>query len=192
MKPFSKERASWPSDHDGETALEIQARRPNTAAAQPRSVNGIAEMVKPTVFSITEGHVEGICIIAITGWFTQANAGLFAEIANEHIPEGHRFIVLELSETKFIDSTCMSALFGTFGRIKTRMGQLVIAGAKGKILEILHISTLDTVLDIFESLDKAVAALSSGEIPSPLRILPTIALHLIFLFCRCNRLPLHV
>jgi anti-anti-sigma factor len=126
--------------------------------------------MKPTVFSITDGHVEGICIIAITGWFTLPTAGLFAEIANEHISEGHRFIVVELSGSKHIDSGGMAALVGAFGRIKTRMGELVIAGAKGKTLETFRVSNLDTVLGIFESLDKAVAALSGGEIPFPLRV----------------------
>jgi anti-sigma B factor antagonist len=75
------------------------------------------------------------------------------------IDEGAANIVVDLSETSFIDSMTLGVLLGAVKRLRPRGGQLRIVCTDPSIRKIFEITLLDRVFSLHESRDEALARL---------------------------------
>jgi anti-sigma B factor antagonist len=71
------------------------------------------------------------------------------------------FIVLDLSQLTFIDSTGLGVLVGAQRRARETGGEVRLAGAAPGVQRVLEVTGLDTVFGVFPSVDDARAALVS-------------------------------
>jgi anti-sigma B factor antagonist len=78
------------------------------------------------------------------------------------IEEGAKKIVLDLSETSFISSIVLASLVFMLKRAKEAGGDLVISGVKGKVAEVLRITNLDKVFEIFADSKEAIEFLKKS------------------------------
>ena len=76
------------------------------------------------------------------------------------IAKGAKHVVIDLSETTFIDSTTLGVLVGGVKRLRTNDGQLSLVCSDRNITKIFEITGLDRVFTIHSSRDEAVAALA--------------------------------
>lgn len=75
-----------------------------------------------------------------------------------------RSIVLELSDVTFVDSATLGEMVAAYRRAGWEGGRLVVAGASGKVQDLLSLTRMDELIEVFEDLDAAVAsAASPGE-----------------------------
>ena len=72
------------------------------------------------------------------------------------LDEGAKNIVLDLTRTKFISSVVIASLVFMLKRTKEAGGNLLLCGVKGKVEEVLSITNLNKVFDIFDDRQKAV------------------------------------
>lgn len=69
---------------------------------------------------------------------------------------GAKNIVLDLSGTAFISSIIIASLVFMMKRAKEAGDNLILCGVKGGVKEVLELTNLDKVFDIFENKEKAL------------------------------------
>lgn len=75
------------------------------------------------------------------------------------LDEGDRFIVLDLSGVPFCDSAGLNALLAVRRRAVDTGTRLVLAGVQEQLRQLLHITGVDEILDVYDSAPQAVEAL---------------------------------
>ena len=114
----------------------------------------------------TEELANDAYVIALTGEVDLYTAPEFKSQLLEAIANGAKEIVVDFSNTTFIDSTTLGVLVGGVKRLRTNDGQLSLVCSDRNITKIFEITGLDRVFTIYGTRDEAVAALNSSE-PTP-------------------------
>jgi anti-sigma B factor antagonist len=81
---------------------------------------------------------------------------------NETIDEGTRELIVDLSETAFVDSTGLGVLLAALKRIRSCDGELVIIDTRSNVLNTFKVAGVDQILTIVASYEQANAALDDG------------------------------
>jgi anti-sigma B factor antagonist len=107
-------------------------------------------------------HTEtGITVIDFTGQLTLGNRLVEAEHEiREHIRQGAKKLVLDLTKLTFLDSAGIGVLAVCSGAMTRSGGRLVIAVASGKIKDALELTRLDKMIELYPDLASACAALA--------------------------------
>jgi anti-anti-sigma factor len=69
---------------------------------------------------------------------------------------GHNNMLLDLSKTKFCDSSGLSAILVANRLCKDTNGVFIIAGVQPAVLKMIEIAQLDRVFRIFQSVEEAL------------------------------------
>lgn len=77
---------------------------------------------------------------------------IFADLSGE----GKIRVVVDLAEMEMISSSGLGALIASMTSMKKKGGNLKFANVSDNILHVLKITRLDTVFEIFDSVDKAL------------------------------------
>src|ERR1700751_2099564 len=114
----------------------------------------------------TEQLSSNAYVMSLTGEVDLYTAPEFKQQLLEVIAQGAANVVVDFSNTTFIDSTTLGVLVGGVKRLRENEGQLSIVCSDRNITKIFEITGLDRVFSIYGSRDEAVAALNSSE-PTP-------------------------
>jgi anti-sigma B factor antagonist len=87
-----------------------------------------------------------------------AAAAELLEIAQSADPP---LIVIEMARTKFFGSAFLGTLFRVWRRLTTRNGKLCVCGATGPCADVLEVTQVNRLWNLFETRDEAVESLSS-------------------------------
>lgn len=74
----------------------------------------------------------------------------------KQLDEEKKFIIVDLSAVNFISSWGIGMLIHGLTTSKNRDAQLVLAGVSDKILDVLKGVKLDTVIEIYDSVDDVI------------------------------------
>ena len=80
----------------------------------------------------------------------------------EAIAEGGTTVIVDFTNTTFIDSTALGVLVGAVKRLRAVDGELIVVCGDPNITKIFEITGLDRVFSIYDSRDDAVAAVGGG------------------------------
>jgi anti-sigma B factor antagonist len=105
-------------------------------------------------------------VIALGGEVDLYTAPEFKQQLLDVIAQGAKEVVVDFSDTTFIDSTTLGVLVGGVKRLRTNDGQLSLVCSDRNITKIFEITGLDRVFTIYGSRDEAVSALGSATQPS--------------------------
>jgi len=108
----------------------------------------------------TEKLSEGQYVISLSGEVDLYTAPEFKQQLLEVIEQGGRDVIVDLSNTTFIDSTTLGVLVGGVKRLRTNEGQLSLVCSDRNITKIFEITGLDRVFAIHPTLE---AALGTGS-----------------------------
>ncbi|HLM32847.1 MAG TPA: STAS domain-containing protein [Gaiellaceae bacterium] len=111
----------------------------------------------------TEQISDETTVIALSGEIDLYTAPEFKQQLLETIGQGAKEVIVDLSETTFIDSTALGVLVGGVKRLRPNGGQLSLVCDDRNITKIFEITGLDKVFPIYGSRDEALQSLSSGE-----------------------------
>ena len=81
------------------------------------------------------------------------------------IAKGAKEVVVDFSNTTFIDSTTLGVLVGGVKRLRTNDGQLSLVCSDRNITKIFEITGLDRVFTIYPTRDEALAKLGISTQP---------------------------
>ncbi len=113
----------------------------------------------------TEKLAEGAYVISLAGEVDLYTAPEFKQQLLEVIAQGAKHVIVDFSNTTFIDSTTLGVLVGGVKRLRTNDGQLTLVCTDRNITKIFEITGLDRVFSIYGSRDDAVAAIGK-ELPT--------------------------
>jgi anti-sigma B factor antagonist len=82
--------------------------------------------------------------------------------APEFKQQGSKEVIVDFSDTTFIDSTTLGVLVGGVKRLRPNGGRLSLVCSDRNITKIFEITGLNKVFDIYESRDAAVESIGQG------------------------------
>ena len=107
----------------------------------------------------TEQLSETAYVISLAGEVDLYTAPEFKQQLLEVITQGARQVVVDLTNTTFIDSTTLGVLVGGVKRLRTNDGELSLVCSDRNITKIFEITGLDRVFSIYETRDEALSHL---------------------------------
>jgi anti-sigma B factor antagonist len=113
----------------------------------------------PVQFAIRTGKLpDGTPVVAIAGEIDLFTAPEFKQAVSAGLQGGGHSVVVDLSETTFIDSSSLGVLIGAHRRAQARGGSLVVVCDNDAIVKTFRITGLDGVFTLLPSLDAAEEA----------------------------------
>ena len=114
-------------------------------------------------FDIKTEHADGdVYVIALTGEIDLYTAPEFKQQLLDVIAKGAKTVVVDFSNTTFIDSTTLGVLVGGVKRLRANDGQLSLVCSDRNITKIFEITGLDRVFTIHGTREDAVASLETA------------------------------
>jgi anti-sigma B factor antagonist len=108
-------------------------------------------------FAIEDRRVDGNAhVVAVTGEVDLFTAPEFKQRVMAPIAAGVDRVIVDLTETTFIDSSSLGALIGAHRRLQQRGGRLVVACDSDAIVKTFRITGLDGVFRIVNSVQTAL------------------------------------
>jgi anti-sigma B factor antagonist len=118
------------------------------------------EMQSP--FALSERLVQdGRGLIAVKGELDLFTAPDLRTKINDSIDAGVRELIIDLSDTAFLDSTALGVLLGALKRLRSFEGRLVIIDGRDNIRRTFRVAGVDQILTIVDSYEEAAAAFAA-------------------------------
>ena len=111
----------------------------------------------------TDRLSDDATVIALSGEVDLYTAPEFKQQLLDVIAQGGTNVVVDLSDTTFIDSTTLGVLVGGVKRLRPEGGRLSLVCNDRNITKIFEITGLDKVFPIHETRTEAVETIHSRE-----------------------------
>jgi anti-sigma B factor antagonist len=112
----------------------------------------------PVNFDVKTDKVDdGTYVISLAGEVDLYTAPEFKQQLLDVISEGGKDVVVDFSDTTFIDSTTLGVLVGGVKRLRAQDGRLSLVCSDRNITKIFEITGLDRVFTIYPTRDEALA-----------------------------------
>ena len=118
-------------------------------------------------FDITTEQLEGDrYVISLAGEVDLYTAPEFKAQLLDVIGKGGKQVVVDFTDTTFIDSTTLGVLVGGVKRLRAQEGRLSLVCSDRNITKIFEITGLDRVFTIYPTRDEALAKTGASSPPS--------------------------
>ena len=115
-------------------------------------------------FAITEHAIDGERhVLAVRGEIDLFTAPELKQVLAESIEAGRVRIIVDLTETTFLDSTALGVLIGAVKRLRSRDGALAIVNIDENISKTFEITGLDQIFTIVPTREEAVDAVDPAR-----------------------------
>src|SRR5215211_2348696 len=111
----------------------------------------------------TEQLSDDAYVISLSGEVDLYTAPEFKQQLLDVVGKGAKEVVVDFSNTTFIDSTTLGVLVGGVKRLRTNDGQLSLVCSDRNITKIFEITGLDRVSTIYSSRDEGLSPLSTRQ-----------------------------
>jgi anti-sigma B factor antagonist len=118
----------------------------------------------PPEFAITEQSIDAERhVLAVRGEIDLFTAPELKQVLAESIESGRNHIVVDLTETTFLDSTALGVLIGAVKRLRSRNGALAIVNVDENIAKTFEITGLDQIFTILATRDEAIEVVAGAH-----------------------------
>ncbi|MBI4161440.1 MAG: anti-sigma factor antagonist [Acidobacteria bacterium] len=162
MRHFAEE-VRFRRPEDGGTEVELIQRM-----GRSRSTGGARRA--PVATELSEGgegmkasvrKIGDVYVLDLAGKITIGAGDLILrEAVNALLEEGHRNIVLNLERVSYMDSAGIGELVACRKRAKDHRGGVKLLNPSGKVSDLLHLTKLEEIFEIFNSEERALASFS--------------------------------
>jgi anti-sigma B factor antagonist len=115
-------------------------------------------------FAIEDRRVgEDTHVVAVRGEIDLFTAPAFKQHVMAPVAAGRDRVIVDLTETTFIDSSSLGVLIGAHRRLKARGGRLLVACATEAVVKTFRVTGLDGVFTVLPSLEEALAQGRTAE-----------------------------
>ena len=74
--------------------------------------------------------------------------------------EGRRQFIVDLHQVSQMDTSGLTTLVAAYIAVRTQQGRIVLVNPPGRVRELLRVTRLDTLFQLFDSEDDAIASLT--------------------------------
>ena len=99
---------------------------------------------------------DDIHVVAVTGEVDLFTAPEFKQRVMAPILSGVEHVIVDLTQTTFIDSSSLGVLIGAHRRLKSRGGRLLVACDTDAIVKTFRITGLDSVFTLVDTPEAAL------------------------------------
>jgi anti-sigma B factor antagonist len=114
----------------------------------------------------TERIDEETCVIALSGEVDLYTAPEFKAQLLDVIGKGGKQVIVDFTDTTFIDSTTLGVLVGGVKRLRTNDGELSLVCNDRNITKIFEITGLDRVFTIYPTRAEALEQIGASGSPA--------------------------
>jgi anti-sigma B factor antagonist len=102
--------------------------------------------------------VNGVSVVHCSGRIVFGDEAAFLRTKLKEILSTSKKIVLDLSEVTYIDSGGLGTLVGCYSTARSAGADIKLAGLGQRVRDVLQITKLVTVFEVYDSEQKALAA----------------------------------
>jgi anti-sigma B factor antagonist len=118
----------------------------------------------PPEFAVTEHPIDAERhVLAVHGEIDLFTAPELKQVLAECIEAGRIRIIVDLSETTFLDSTALGVLIGAVKRLRSRDGALALVNVDENIAKTFEITGLDQIFTILATREEAARAIDAAH-----------------------------
>ncbi|UGS36583.1 STAS domain-containing protein [Capillimicrobium parvum] len=99
-------------------------------------------------FSLSLSHADGVAVVAVHGTVDLYTARELRGLLNDTLPRSRGTVLLDLSESTFVDSSGLAALIAAHRRARRDGGLLVVVNRDREIARLLEVTGLDSLLSV--------------------------------------------
>ena len=121
---------------------------------------------EPEFHLIDEDLDERTHVISVSGEIHVSTAPEFQRRLDAAISRGKTAVVLDLSETEFIDSTGLSVILNGLRRVTRQRGRMALVCSNPTVLRLFEITRLDSTFDIHDTREHALKTARAGYVAS--------------------------
>ena len=115
-------------------------------------------------------HARGVAVVdlggrIVLGELVTVGSGsgvTLHELVRDLVKQGHKNILLNLRDVTYVDSSGIGELFGCLTTVQSQGGVLKLTNPNERVRNVLHLTKLNTVLDVMEDEAKAVQSFSKA------------------------------
>lgn len=113
-------------------------------------------------------HARGVAVVDVGGRIVlgeatavgSASGVALHELVRDLVKQGHKNILLNLRDVTYVDSSGIGELFGCCTTVRSQGGILKLTNPIERVRNVLHLTMLNTVLDVIEDEATAVQSFS--------------------------------
>jgi len=118
----------------------------------------------PPDFAVTEHSIDAERhVLAVRGEIDLFTAPELKQVLAESIEAGRIRIIVDLTETTFLDSTALGVLIGAVKRLRSRDGALALVNIDENIAKTFEITGLDQIFTILDTREEAVRSIDAAH-----------------------------
>jgi anti-anti-sigma factor len=106
------------------------------------------------------GAESRVTVVTLEGEMDIGEEGVdrLRSVLDSVVEDGRRFVVLDLSKMTYIVSRGFGQMLVALARLRTRRGDLRVAGAKGSVWTAVTTVGLDNIVQFYPTTEEAVAS----------------------------------
>lgn len=101
-------------------------------------------------------HDDGLALLALAGELDAAVTARVQDVLDTVLADGITLVVVDLTALEFCDSTGLGTLVRTHRRVTAAGGRCVVAGARGPVLRLLRLMSMERVLELSDDVGEAL------------------------------------
>lgn len=103
-----------------------------------------------------------VAIVDVSGRITLGDgSGILRDTVKSLIDKGQKNILLNLGDVSYIDSAGLGELVGSYATVTNQGGQIKLLNAQSKVRDVLQVTKLYTVFEVFTNETEAVRSFGS-------------------------------
>ena len=79
----------------------------------------------------------------------------------ERINSGADWLIIDLAEVPLMDSSALGTIIAAFLKLREKNGKLVLLNARKNILDVLAITKLDSLFEVYDDMQVALESINS-------------------------------
>ena len=109
-------------------------------------------------------QVDGIVVVDMSGRITLGEGCTqLRELVREQLGKGTKHLLLNLADVTYIDSSGIGELVSGFTTVSNQGGKLKLLNLTKKVHDLLQITKLYTVFDVYDDEAKAVTSFAQAD-----------------------------
>ena len=119
-----------------------------------------------TIF-VREREVDGVIVLSVVRELKGVVEATLRQRIDHHVSKGFKKILIDLDGLPYMDSTDLGRLIRCHLSVRQAGGRVRICNISEKVWEILKLTRLDTVLDLYHTEEEALASIHAASAPVP-------------------------
>ncbi len=104
-------------------------------------------------------EVNGVTVLDLSGKITLGEGSItIRDAVKDELAKGHTKLLLNLADVNYIDSSGLGELVGAYTTVKNAGGSLKLLQLTKKVQDLLQITKLYTVFDVFDDEASAIGS----------------------------------